>query len=426
MSRTSKADLPRLRVGETAEELRHATWLELLYDLVFVVAVAELAHLLADDLSISGTLAFAGLFVPVWWAWTGQTFYANRFDTDDTVHRLMSVAQLLAVALLASAIGHVDERGHVFALAYAAVRFVLVLEYVRARRYVPAARPLIDHYLAGFSLAVALWVLSVAFEDTTRYTIWGIALVVDLTTPLLSRKQQAGLPPQSQHLPERFGLFVVIVLGEAVAGIVKGLVDNDGVLIPLAIAAAGIVVVVAIWWVYFADLAEAVTARTRFAGQVWVYGHLALFISVTATGVGIEHAIAHPDLDRPTAWLLPLAVAGAFLSLALLHAASSQWVRTLPRLAGAALCVLAAVFGGAVPVLALLVPTVVAAVQLLLELTPERRARYFQEREEAALEELEEDVEELQERGVRVPDMGGPPVPGQAGRGQVGAGPSAS
>lgn len=417
MSRTSKADLPRLRVGETAEELRHATWLELLYDLVFVVAVAELAHLLADDLSINGTLAFAGLFVPVWWAWTGQTFYANRFDTDDTVHRLMSVAQLLAVAVLASAIGHVDERGHVFALAYAAVRFVLVLEYLRARRYVPEARPLIDHYLAGFSLAIALWVVSVGLEDGARYTVWGLALLIDLATPLLSRKQQAGLPPQSQHLPERFGLFVVIVLGEAVAGIVKGLVANDGTLVPLSVAAAGIVVVVAIWWVYFADLAEAVTARTRFAGQVWVYGHLVLFVSVTAMGVGVEHAIAHPDLDRATAWLLPLSVATAFLALALLHAASSQWVRTLPRLAGAAVCVVAALLGGVAPLLALLVPAVVAAVQLLLELTPERRARYFEEREEAAVEELEEDVAELEERGLQ------PPVPGQPDRGSVGAGP---
>ncbi len=255
------------------------------------------------------------------------------------------------------------------------------------------------------------------FEGDTRYLLWGVALVVDLATPLLSRKQQAGLPPQSQHLPERFGLFVVIVLGEAVAGIVKGLVANDGVLVPLLIAAAGIIVVVAIWWVYFADLAEAVTARTRFAGQVWVYGHLVLFVAVTAVGVGIEHAIEHPDLDRSTAWLLPLAVGLAFLALAMLHAASSQWARTVPRLLSAAVCVVAAFLGGVAPVLALLLPAAVASVQLLLELTPERRARYFEEREEAALEELEEDVEELERRGVQPPGPGQEPgqMPGHGG-----------
>ena len=80
---------PRLRLFEDVQ--RRATWLELVYDLVFVVAVAELAGVLAAGPDAGGVLTFVGLFVPIWWAWAGYVFYANRFDTDDVSHRLLAV-----------------------------------------------------------------------------------------------------------------------------------------------------------------------------------------------------------------------------------------------------------------------------------------------------------------------------------------------
>lgn len=404
MPRLFQRDHPRLRINETAEELRHATWLELFYDLVFVVAVAQLAHQLSDDLSVAGFLTYAALYVPVWWAWTGQTFYANRFDTDDTLHRLTSLLQVSAVAVLAASTAEATgDRSAVFALAYAAVRFVLIIEYLRARKWVPEARPLIDRYLTGFGLAATLWALSPLLDEPARYVVWTVAMLIDLGTPLLSRKQQGKLPPQSQHLPERFGLFVVIVLGEAFSGLVAGLTGGDLTVGTLSIAAAGITIAVGVWWIYFADVAESVALRTRVAGQVWVYGHLLLFICVTAIGVGIDHAILHPELDRQTTWLLPLVAGGAFLSVGMLHAAAGQWGRTLPRVASAAACLLAALLGGALPVLALVVPAVCAAVQVMLELTPKERLEQRVERELASEVELIEDVEELERRGYLPP-----------------------
>src|ERR671937_879089 len=94
-------DPPRLRTLEDAEEDRRATWLELFFDLVFVVAVAQLSLGLGNEVSLHDVLVFAGLFVPVWWAWVGYTFYADRFDTDDAPHRLLMIAGMFAVAGLA-------------------------------------------------------------------------------------------------------------------------------------------------------------------------------------------------------------------------------------------------------------------------------------------------------------------------------------
>ena len=129
---------PQLRAGDQADGPRSATWLELFFDLVFVVAVAELAHNLSENVSVLEFLAFAGLFVPVWWAWIGSIFYATRFDTDDLVHRLFTAIEIFLVVVLAVNIhdGFGATSGG-FALAYAAIRGLLVFKYYMAGRNVP-------------------------------------------------------------------------------------------------------------------------------------------------------------------------------------------------------------------------------------------------------------------------------------------------
>jgi low temperature requirement protein LtrA len=92
---------PRLRTLETEQD-RRATWLELFFDLVFVVSIAELGNRLSGDVTLDGFLEFIALFVPVWWAWAGFTFYANRFDTDDLVYRLLVLTAMFGVAAMAA------------------------------------------------------------------------------------------------------------------------------------------------------------------------------------------------------------------------------------------------------------------------------------------------------------------------------------
>ncbi|NUR90133.1 MAG: low temperature requirement protein A [Nonomuraea sp.] len=283
---------PRLRLFENVQ--RRATWLELLYDLVFVVAVAELADVLEPGVTVPRLVTFVGLFVPVWWAWAGYVFYANRFDTDDVSHRLLVVPQILAVAVMAASVSDLGERSAMFALSYVAVRILLIVAYLRVGRHVAEARPLALRYVAGFAVSVLIFLASLAVEPPVRYWFWAVAMVIDLATPFISRRYQSALPPQSEHLPERFGLFVVIVLGEVVAAVVGGLKGHAVTAGTLAIALAGVAIALAFWWLYFDHLDEEVVLRTRFAGQVWVYSHLPLAMALVAFGIGIEHAITHP------------------------------------------------------------------------------------------------------------------------------------
>ena len=91
---------PRLRIDEENEEERKATWLELFYDLIFVVAIAELSHSLSKDVSVHGFISFVALFIVVWWCWLGATFYATLFDTDDIRDRLLTFLLMMMLVLV--------------------------------------------------------------------------------------------------------------------------------------------------------------------------------------------------------------------------------------------------------------------------------------------------------------------------------------
>jgi hypothetical protein len=141
---------------------RHATWLELFYDLVFVVVIFQLAHNLEEDFSLNGFLVFLTLFVPVWWSWTGAVFYATRFDTDDLGHRILILLQMVGAAFLAVYVTDALGDGSVgFALSYAAIRIILILEYVRTdiSKSFSSAAPLVcickeEKSIKGYVMAI--------------------------------------------------------------------------------------------------------------------------------------------------------------------------------------------------------------------------------------------------------------------------------
>ncbi len=144
---------------------------------MFVVAVAQLGRQLGLDVTAGGFFRFLAFFIPVWWAWMGFTFYANRFDTDDLPYRLFIFAAMLGVAALATTLPAAfagSSRG--FVLAYVFVRLMLLALYVRAIRHVEQGRAIAVFYFAVFSAAVVVWLASLLFPAPERYWIWALAL----------------------------------------------------------------------------------------------------------------------------------------------------------------------------------------------------------------------------------------------------------
>lgn len=376
---------PRLRIGEGSEEERHATWLELFYDLVFVVAIAQLAHKLNEEISLSGCFSFVALFIPVWWSWVGAAFYANRFDTDDLGQRLLTAVQMLAVAALAVNVHHgLGESSAGFAFSYAAVRAVLVVEYFWAGRHVVAARSLTSRYARGFGIAAAIWLVSAFVPIPLRFLLWALGLMVDFATPIFAGQLHSQMAPHTSHLPERFGLFTLIVLGESIVAVVNGIAEQQWNLQSLSATVFSFSIAFSFWWVYFDNLDASAITAARVAGQtgsyqLWLYAHLPLVIGLTATGVGMEHIIlSEPGilLSQAEQWLLCGAVALCFLALGVIHrttveagTAKCSNAQVNYRIGAAAVVVILAVAGiGLLPVVLIGLVAVTCVVQVGLDL----------------------------------------------------------
>ena len=329
---------------------RTATWLELFYDLAFVVAIAILGERLIDDTTWTGLWSFLGYFALLWWLWASHTFYADRYDTDDLVYRLWAAAQMVAVLVMAASLAHgPSESTTVFAAGYAGARLVLLALYWRVYRHVSETRRLVTGYLIGFGAAAVVWLASVFVPDPARFAVWAVALAIDLATPWVVRRQQATVPLDESHLPERFGLFVILVLGESLAAVVAGLSHIGWTTSSLIAAVLGVLLATLLWWLYFDNAEGSVVRRRNIEGKTWrptgwIYTHLPLAAALAIVGVALDQAILSagagpmPPAQR---WLLLGGVALALVCLAILQIASLSYskesvnrVIAINRLAG--------------------------------------------------------------------------------------------
>ncbi len=321
------------------DDNRSATRLELFFDLALVLFVAQCADLLGTPTWTSAA-AFAALLTLGWWSWASTTLYANRFDTDDVVFRALTLLGMAGVVgMAASATEVAGTPGRWFALAYAVVRLVLVAGYLRAWRHVPAARPNIRPYLVGHSIGAALFLVSAAVPAPARYVLWAVGLAADLLAPVRAARQKGGVPLHAEHLPERFALFIILVLGESVAGVVTGLHEAHWTGAAALTSALAFLVAATLWWLYF-DFSGGVAKRrlleededTTRSGvhDVYLYAHLPIALGLAATAVGLEHAVLHagdPHLETAARLVLTGGVATYLASTALLQAGMTGGLR---------------------------------------------------------------------------------------------------
>ena len=383
----------RLQTGRAGSASR----LELFFDLAYVLVVLELASAFLHDLTWSGLVVFVGLFVAIWVSWVGFTLYANRFDTDDLVFRLAKLLATLAVAgCAASASGATQELAVPFAASFLATRVLLLLLYLRAWRHVQDARPTIAVYLGCLAVSVVLWAASLAMPAELRPLVWLVAVIIDAVGPLLATLRDDKLPLHIEHLPERFGLLVILVLGEAVGATARGVHDAGWAVPSLLTGLIGFGIAAALWWIYF-DVAAAASARQleepedggpgdtsdgMVADQrhdMFVYGHLPVTLGVVLTGIGLEEIVLHP-LDRASAastWLLGGGVALFAVGTALIVGGTVRtWRSVWPwPLAGVPLVVVVALFpyphGWLLAAVVALVASVLAVTGTLVSRRPE-------------------------------------------------------
>ena len=279
------------------ETIRKATWLELFYDLIFVVAIAKAVHTLGHahhgQIGFETYLKYVLIMIPLWWAWTGHTLFANRFDTDDAIQRLMTLAQMAAAASLSVFIDpDFEPNYHGFLLSYVAIRGLLVLMYWRAAMLSDGASKNVAQFLGlAFTAGILISLSSLFFEGLWKFVVLYLGIVVDIMLPLLGRRYLARAPVESHHMPERYALLTIILLGESVANMVSAF-ESVSVSVQTVVAAlAGFFLMAAIWWLYYDNLESRIYGRALGTGQAVIYLHLAIFIGLGGIATMIRFAI---------------------------------------------------------------------------------------------------------------------------------------
>ncbi|MCB1025305.1 MAG: low temperature requirement protein A [Acidobacteria bacterium] len=334
------ANRPRLLTLDTEGSERHASWLELFFDLVFVLAVAKTAHILTSHTDPAGFLKFTVLFIPVWWSWVGYTFYADRFETNEAAYRVLTFMGMLAVIGLSLCLeeSFTPQGDLPFIVCYILVRIVLIVLYIRSAYYVPLARTFSLQFIVGLGITCMLLLISVLFDPPVRYVIWGLALFAELATPYINIKLTRIFPIDHSHIPERLGLFTIIVLGEAVVSTANGASGVAWDLSTISSACLGFAMAVCIWWIVF-DFVEdsGIRSKSLFARFVFLYGHFFIVASIIVIGIGVEHAIresAGSRLHFPTLALLSGGVAVFLTAITVIRIIADVCRLVFIRLAG--------------------------------------------------------------------------------------------
>ncbi len=378
---------------DTDEPHRAATPLELLFDLVFVVAIAsnaaELHHGLADA-HYATVVGYSMTWFAIWWAWMNYTWFASAYDNDDVVFRLLTFVIMVGALFLAAGVPDIfaDGQSTTVVLGYAIMRFAMVALWLRAAAGHPEGRQTALWYAGGITVVQLLWIARLGVPEAWLIPSFFLLVGFELLVPLLAEQRHGYTPFHPQHIAERYGLLTIIVLGEVVLSSVQAIqgamaaastgseAGSGGHTAPYSaepssaaglswelapLVLGGLLIVFSLWWTYFSRDHASIVENPR---AVWLfgYGHLPVFASIAAVGAALSAAVdvVQGDADagtRPIALALAVAVSVVALTISGLHALGErETVATMvPGAVVAVLCL----------AIALLVPSMGLAVLLI-------------------------------------------------------------
>jgi len=277
------------------------TPLELFFDLVFVFAITQVTSLLAHDPTRHGLIRGMLVLVALWWAWTAYAWLTSTMDVDEGGVRLAMLASMGAMLFVALAVpGAFGDDALLFGVAYLLVRLLHIVLYSIVGREDPDLLGAVLRFAPTAIVGASLLVLAGFLGGDERIAVWVVALAIDYVGPaVIGRGRGWRIAPE--HFAERHGLIVLIALGESIIaiGLGAGFALVTGVIVA---AALGIVVVSALWWLYF-DVA-AILARTRLvqatgaeqsrlARDAYSYLHLPMIAGIVLFALGLKTTLGH-------------------------------------------------------------------------------------------------------------------------------------
>lgn len=234
---------------------RKISWLELFYDLVYVIAISKITHHLSSHISLSGFFEYASLFILVFWGWLNGSLYHDLHGNAGLRTRLMTLWQMMIVAAIAITVDQSSGNYKNVTIAFMVMQFYITYMWWSVGFYDRDHRRYNKPYTILYITALALMVLSLVIPHS--YLKWIVALVIlfNYTPPFIAHRllRRSSLDLNlSSSMSERLGLFTIIVFGEVVLGVVNGI---SHVTVPDLSAwlnfGLSLSIVFVLWWIFF-------------------------------------------------------------------------------------------------------------------------------------------------------------------------------
>ena len=281
------------------EAHRAATPLELLFDLIFVVAIAtagqQLHHAMIEGHLWHALPTYCMVFFALWWAWMNFTWFASAYDNDDTLYRCLTFVQIAGSLVMAAGIPAVFQQ-HNFAviiIGYVIMRLALVTQWIRVAKHDPERKVTAYRYAIGIVLVQLGWLIG--NFSSIHMTTWLFLILVffELAVPFYAEKH-AATPWHPHHIVERYGLLTIIVLGESIIGSFAATQEAFSNRVinyqEVFLIIGGLLMMFAMWWVYF-DRSHHHHQRRGVQPFLWGYGHFFIFISIAVLGAALAAAV---------------------------------------------------------------------------------------------------------------------------------------
>ncbi|MFI6470471.1 low temperature requirement protein A [Streptomyces sp. NPDC050516] len=285
--------------GERTEQ--RVTWAELFFDLIWVFALTQIANGFAVTAGAGGLLQTLILLVPLWWGWTSATLLGN--SAGDALDRPAGRMMLFALGGcglgMTVAVPHAyGQYGFLFALCYTALRLLL---WAGMRRLPLFGDLRVEPFGMSLLLVSPLFLAGGLVSGAARTVLWGAAALLEIALPVLLGHRLDRFRFETAHLPERFGLVIIMALGESVMAVGTNVSGSRLGTLGAAALAVSFVVIVGLWWSYFHFGAAAVRhsletdpVQVRIVRDVFNYGHFVYLAAIICVAVGLKKLCLDP------------------------------------------------------------------------------------------------------------------------------------
>lgn len=295
---------------------REVTFLELFYDLVYVVLIAAVAHHLAHNLSWSGLFEFIFMFFFIMWTWINGMFYHSLHGNNDVSMRIFTFSQMLLVGGMTFFVGDIFiDSAAGFAITFGLFELLFAVLWFRTGYHDPEHRPASTPYAIIYGITALAALYSATLTNTQTLYVLGIILFVNISMPFVSglrantRDIAERSNQQTMDSVERFGLITIIALGEVIVSSINGFGELDVFTLRNAtIAVLGVLIAIGLWWVYFDSISRRLPVKGLWPNTLYTFLHIPVVMSIAGVGAVLREMITHNNsqIDDTTRWIFVL------------------------------------------------------------------------------------------------------------------------